>query len=88
MPERGEGVAIVNLKDLGHPLPHAHEQNALGPRDRKHRRAAFELVADVFAAVADGFKPTIGFLCHAEASFQQRSCSSIAIERVPSASAA
>src|SRR6185503_4255367 len=62
--ERGEGVAIVNLEDFGHALADAEQENAFGTRDSEDGRAALELFADVFTAVANGFEPTIGFFGH------------------------
>jgi hypothetical protein len=62
--DRRKGVAVVNLKDFGLALADAEKENAFGPRDGKYGRAAFKLIADVFAAVADRFEPTIGFFGH------------------------
>src|SRR5829696_7878085 len=84
VPEGGETVAVVDFKNFGHPLPHAHEQNAFGTRTGENGRAALELIANVFAAVADRLEPTIWFLRHGQDSFQQRSISSSEMLRVPS----
>src|SRR5712692_4195786 len=76
MAERGESVAVVDLEDLRTSVAGAYQENSFGPGEGKDRRAPFQLVEDVFAPVADGLEPTIGFLGHAPPSFQHSSCCS------------
>src|SRR5438552_13570366 len=84
MAERGEGMAVVDFEDLRLTVANSQEQNPFGPGESEHGSAALQLVADILAPIANGFKPTIGFLCHAEASCQQRSCSPRETVRIPS----
>src|SRR5207248_581043 len=77
-------MAVVNLEHLRLAMSDSYQENALRTRKSEDRRAALQLVADVLAAIADGFEPTIRFLGHAQASCQQRSCSPIEMVRMPS----
>jgi len=64
MPQAGEAVAVEQFKNLRVACANAEQKNSLRQAGRKHRRTAFELLAHVFAAIADRFEPAIRFLNH------------------------
>src|SRR5688572_19784578 len=83
MTKSGEAMPIVDLEDLRLPDANAQKEDALRPRQGKHRRSALHLFGDILAAIADGLQPTIWFLGHFRESFQNCSCSASEIDRMP-----
>jgi hypothetical protein len=64
MTQTGERVAIEQFENFGLAAADAEQENAIGQTRAENRRAAFELFANVFAAISHRLKPTIRFFSH------------------------
>src|SRR6185503_14415781 len=75
----------IDLEDFRMSDADTEEEDAFRPRHGEDGRAAFHLLADVIAPVANGLEPTIGFFGHrcSPLFFQNCSCSSGPMFRVP-----
>src|SRR5260221_4601129 len=72
MAQGGHGMSIVDLENLGLALPEPEQKNALRPAYSEDGSAALQLVANIFAAVANRLEPTIGLFSHGRSLSRKR----------------